>query len=152
MDLFQGVSSVCSGSCHSTLPEVAAVFGFLMCFEGRPPEAVSLCEVFRCIRGGCGRRVFVVCYLVVLGLVSWPFSGSGDLLLLDLGVTLGGQVWGVWGLGGVFELVREGWHGPAPQCSLLGVLGRCMLPHRMVAWHAFPRRVEVRWGIFLLLD
>ena len=92
---FQGVSSVCSGSCHSTLPEVTAVFGFLMCFGDRPPETVSLCEEFRCIRGDCERRVFVVYYLVVLGLVSWPFSGSGDLLLLDLGVTLGGQVRGV---------------------------------------------------------
>ena len=93
----------------------------------------------------------MVCYLVVLGLVSWPFSGSGDLLLLDLGVTLGGQVCGVWGLGGVSELVRKGCRGPVPQCSLLGVLRRCMLPHRMVAWHVFPRRVEVLWGIFLLL-
>jgi hypothetical protein len=72
----------------------------LMCFGGPPPEAVFLCEVLRCIRGGDGRRVSVVYYLVVLGLLFWPFSGSGGLLMLGMGVAPSGRLWGVWGLGG----------------------------------------------------
>jgi hypothetical protein len=96
----------------------------LLCFEGLPPEAVSLCEVLRCMRGIYGRRVFVVCYLMVLGLLFWPFSGSGDLLLLGMGVSPSGRVRGVWGLGGVFGvlgLVREGWYGQVSRCSSLEV-------------------------------
>jgi hypothetical protein len=85
----------------------------LRCFEGRPPEDVSLCEVFRCIRGVCGRSTFVMCCLVVSGLPFWLSSGSGGLLLLDMVVVPSGRVRDAlvtcgWGLGGVFELVWGG--------------------------------------------
>jgi hypothetical protein len=73
--------------------------------------------------------------------------GSGDLLLLCMGVAPSGRVRGVWGLGGVLELVREGCHEQAPRCNSLEVSRRCMIPHRMVVWHVFPRRVEAWWGI-----
>ncbi len=79
----------------------------LRCFEDRPPEDVSLCEVLRCMKGSCGRCTFVMCCLVVSGLPFWPSSGSGDLFLLDMVVAPSGRVWDAWvtcdwGLGGVF--------------------------------------------------
>ncbi len=58
----------------------------------RPPGDVSLCEVLRCMRGGCGRCTFVVCCLVVSGLPFWPSSGSGGPLLLDMVVAPSGRV------------------------------------------------------------
>ena len=67
----------------------------LRCFEGRLPEDVSLCEVLRCMQGGCGRREFVVCCLVVSGRLFWPSSGSGVLLLLGVEVASSDRVRGV---------------------------------------------------------
>ena len=66
----------------------------LRCFGGRPPEDVSLCEVLRYIRGGCGRCILVVCCLVVTGIPFWPSSGSGGPLLFDVVVALSGRVRG----------------------------------------------------------
>ena len=122
-------------------------FVSLRCFEDCPPEDVSLYEVLRCMRGGCGRRTFVVLCLVVSGFPFWPSSGSGGLLLLDMVVAPSGRVWGAWvmsgwGLGGVFELSWGGCEGRAPRCSLLEVSGRCGLPHRLVVWCVFPRWVR----------
>ncbi len=87
-----------------------------------------------------------MCNLVVLGLPFWPSSGSGGLLLLDMVLAPYGRVWGAWvtrgwGLGGVFELIWGGCEGQAPRCNLLGVLGRCRLPHMLVVWCVFPRWV-----------
>jgi hypothetical protein len=89
------------------------------------------------MRGGCGRRTFVVCSLVVSGLPFWPSSGSGGLLLLDMVVSPNGRVrvaWVTsgWGFGGVFELSWGGCEGQAPRCNLLGVLGSCRLPRVFV--------------------
>jgi hypothetical protein len=125
----------------------------LRCFEGHPPEDVSMCGVLRCMWGGCERREFVVYCLVVLGILFWSSSGSGDLLLLDVEVAPSGRVWGVWvrddwGIGGVLELVWEGCQGRDPRCSSLEVSRRCRLSQgvRMVVWSVFPRRVGVWWG------
>ena len=41
---------------------------------------MSLCGVLRCMWGGYGRCEFVVCCLVVLGLLFWFSSGNGVLL------------------------------------------------------------------------
>jgi hypothetical protein len=92
----------------------------------------------------------VVCSLVVLGLPFCPSSGSGGLLLLDLVVAPHGRVWGAWvtcgwGFGGVFDLNWGDCEGQAPRCSLLEVLGRGRLPHRLVVWYVCPR-----WVGFLL--
>ncbi len=88
-------------------------FVSLRCLDDCPPEDVCLCEVLRCMQGGCGRRMFVMCCLVVSGLPFWPSSGSGGLLLLDRVVVPSGRVrdtWVTsgWGLGGVFELIWGG--------------------------------------------
>ncbi len=100
----------------------------LRCLEGCPLGGVSLCGVLRCM-WGYGRSEFVVFCLVVLGLLFWPSSGSG-VLLLGVEVAPSGRVRGVWvgagwEFGGVTGQVWKGCQGWSPRCSSLGALRRC---------------------------